>query len=274
MNRIVQDGDLVEIIGRGNIHHIVKVKSGTEMHTHKGILRADEIIGNPWGSTIRSHNGNTFFVLQPALTDLIKNIPRASQILYPKDIGFILLNLAVGPGKRVIEAGTGSGALTTALAYAVGEAGRVYSYDNRREIQQKAIENLKRVELDSRVEFILKDIAGGFDQKEVDCIFLDVPNAYDYLKQAKDALISGGFFGCLLPTANQVMLLLKEMNIHKFGFIEVCEVLIRYYRTEPDRFRPVDRMIGHTGFLIFGRNLIAEDQNPDWNEQTESNTEI
>jgi tRNA (adenine57-N1/adenine58-N1)-methyltransferase len=171
-----------------------------------------------------------------------------------KDIGFLILNLAIGTGKRVIEAGTGSGALTIALANAVGDEGKIYSYEIRPEMQKVAIENLQYTGFDSRVEFKIRDIAEGFDEKNVDAIFLDVPNAYDYLFQVRKSLKPGGFFGSILPTMNQVVLLLDAFKRESFVFVEVCEIFIRYYQTDADRFRPADRMVGHTGFSNFFQN--------------------
>ena len=251
----VAEGDLAEIVGRSHYHHIVKIEAGKEIQSHKGILKMDDLIGLKWGSTVKSHNGNTFFILQPSLNDILKDTPRNTQILYPKDIGFVLLSLAVGPGKTVVEAGTGSGALTTAFAHAVGPAGHVYTYEARKEMQDVAVKNLKKNYLDDRVTFKLRNIEEGFDEQNADCLFLDVPNSYDYIPQVKAALKPGGFFGGILPTANQVEKLLRSLKENGFAFTEVCEILIRYYRTDPDRFRPADRMVGHTGFLIFSRSL-------------------
>ena len=251
----ISEGDLAEIVGRSHYHHIVKIESGKEIQSHKGVLKMDDLIGLRWGSTVKSHNGNTFFVLQPALNDILKDTPRNTQILYPKDIGFVLLSLGVGPGKTVVEAGTGSGALTTAFAHAVGPDGHVFTYEARKEMQDVAVKNLRKNYLDDRVTFKLRNIEEGFDERNADCLFLDVPNSYDYIPQVKAALKPGGFFGGILPTANQVEKLLRALRENGFSFTEVCEIFIRYYRTDPDRFRPADRMIGHTGFLIFSRSL-------------------
>lgn len=251
----IEIGDLVEIVGRSHFHHIVKMENGKEIQSHKGIIKMDDLAGLRWGSTVKSHNGNTFFVLQPALNDIIKDTPRNTQILYPKDIGFLLLSLAIGPGKVVVEAGTGSGALTTAFAYTVGSEGHVYTYEAREEMQNVAIKNLKKNYLDDRVTFKLRNVEAGFDEKNADALFLDLPNSYDYILQAKAALKPGGFFGSILPTTGQVEKLLRALKEHGFAFTEVCEIFIRYYRTDPNRFRPVDRMVGHTGYLIFSRSL-------------------
>jgi tRNA (adenine57-N1/adenine58-N1)-methyltransferase len=203
-----------------------------------------------------THLGHPFFLLQPSTDDLVRGIKRNSQIVYPKDIGFILMKLSVQPGMMVVEAGTGSGGLTTVLAQAVGPTGRVISYEVREDMQNLGRKNLERVGLADRVTFKLRDIAEGFDETDAYALFLDVPNPWDYTGQAYRALRSGGFFGSLVPTANQVSELLVSMRREGFEFVEVCEVLLRYYKPVPERLRPTDRMVAHTGFLIFGRPVI------------------
>ncbi len=256
----VNDGDLAQLVGLRHKSFIVRIKQGGELQTHRGIVRFDDIIGKPWGSRIRSHLGNPFYVLQPALGDLLKELPRNTQILYPKDIGFILVQMGIGEGQIILEAGTGSGSLTSAMAYAVGSKGKVISYEAREEMQKLARKNITRLGLEERVEFKLREltIEQGFDEEGVDALFLDLPNPYDYIHHARKALKLGGFFGCILPTANQVSRLLLALRQFDFAFIDVCEVLLRYYKPEPDRFRPVDRMVAHTGFLIFARPVIIE----------------
>jgi len=252
------EGDLAELVGLSHKHFIIQLRAGQEFHTHRGIVRHDDLIGIPWGSQIFSHNGSPFFILQPQLGDLLRDMPRNTQILYPKEIGYILVMMGIGPGSKVIEAGTGSGSLTTALAYTVGENGQVYSYDIRADMQNLAIKNLERVGLSERVNFKVRDIANGFDEQGIDALFLDVPNPYDYIQQVKAAIKPGGFFGCILPTMNQIVRLLPVLRLNDFAFIDICEILLRFYKPEPDRFRPVDRMIAHTGFLIFARPVIID----------------
>jgi len=162
--------------------------------------------------------GSPFFMLQPALADLLKEIPRATQIMYPKDISFILLTMGIGPGARVIEAGTGSGALTAALAYSVGNQGKVYSYEIKESTQSTAKRNLQRLGLDPFVEFRVRDISAGFDEQGVDALFLDVPNPYDFVLQSRKALKSGGYFGSICPTTNQVIMLLNSLRQNDFAF--------------------------------------------------------
>lgn len=252
------EGDLAELVGLRHKHFILKLVKGGEFHTHRGILRHDELIGMPWGSQVFSHNGSPFFLLQPPIGDVLRELPRNTQIIYPKELGFILVNMGIGPGQHVVEAGTGSGALTCAFAYIIGSEGRVTSYEIRPDMQNMARRNLDRLGLLDRVGLKLQSIEAGFDETGVDALFLDLPNPEDYIPQVRCALKSGGFFGSILPTANQVERLLIALRKNDFAFVEVCEIMLRYYKPEPQRFRPTDRMVAHTGYLIFGRPVIID----------------
>lgn len=252
---IAHDGDLAELVGLRHKHFIVNLQVGAKFETHRGVILHDDLIGKPWGTQVFSHMGAPFFLLQPSLADLLIDLPRTTQILYPKDIGFILVTMGVGPGQKVMEAGTGSGSMTTALAYAVGNEGRVISYEVKPDVQNLARKNLTRFGLDSRVDFKLRDIQEGFDETDADSFFLDVPNPYDYIGQVRAALKPGGFLCCLIPTFNQVEKTLYSLRQQNFAFTEVCEVLLRYYKPEPTRLRPTDRMVAHTGFLVFARRI-------------------
>ncbi len=221
-----------------------------------GVLQHNDLIGLEWGSQVKSHIGKTFTILQPALDDILRDLERVTQVMYPKDIGYILLNLGVGPGSRVLEAGTGSGAFTVALAHSVGPQGRVISYERHSDAQAVARSNLERLGLADRVDLKLADIADGLDERDLQAIFLDLPNPEAYLSQVREALRPGGFFGSLLPTTNQVSALIAGLKRHNFGFLEVSEILHRYYRPIATHLRPADTMNAHTGFLIFARKLV------------------
>lgn len=251
----IQDGDLVLLVGQRHKHYIITLKAGMDFHTHRGVLQHDEMIGQPWGTKLRSHTGNPFYVFQPSLADVLREMPRNTQILYPKDIGFIFQTTGVGPGSRVLEAGTGSGSMTTALAYTVGDTGKVYSYEVREPMQKLAKKNLRRLGLDHRVDFKMRDIEEGFEETDVDVLFLDVQAPHEYIAQARAALKPGGFFASLVPTFNQVQHLLMALNQNNFAFVEACEVFLRYFKPQPARLRPTDRMVAHTGFLVFGRRV-------------------
>lgn len=252
-----RDGDLAQLVGLTHKHFIFTLKEGGEFQSHRGVLKHDDLIGIPWGSQIFSHTGAPFFLLQPSLADILNELPRTTQILYPKDIGYILIQMGVSTGQTVMEAGTGSGSMTIALASAVGAEGRVISYEQKPDVQNLARKNVERIGLASRVDFKLRDIQEGFDETDANAFFLDVQNPFDYIPQVRNTLKPGGFFGTLLPTFNQVEKVLNALRANKFAFIEVCEILLRYYKPNPSRLRPADRMVAHTGFLVFGRKIEA-----------------
>lgn len=254
---LVQDGDLVQLAGQDHKNFIFQIKKGQQLQTHRGFLNHDDLMGLSWGSRVYSHIGKPFYLLKPSIHDLLLNTRRNTQIMYPKDIGFILLNLDVGPGKKVVEAGTGSGGLTTALAHAVGSEGHITSYEVRPEMTELAKKNLERVGLADRVTFKIQDIEGGFEETEADSLFLDVPNPEAYIAQCKAAVKPGGVFGCILPTVNQLTRVIPALRKGDFAFIEVCEIFLRYYRTISQRIRPTDRMVAHTGYLVFARSILA-----------------
>ena len=249
------DGDLAQLVGLTHKHFIFSLKAGDDLQTHRGVLKHDDLIGKPWGSQVFSHMGAPFFLLQPSLADILNDLPRTTQILYPKDIGYILITMGVAPGQRVMEAGTGSGSMTIALATAVGAEGRVISYEQKPDTQNLARKNLERVGLASRVDFKLRDILEGFDETEADAFFLDVQNPFDYISQVRNALKPGGYFCTLIPTFNQVEKILHALKKNNFAFVEVCELLLRFYKADPMRLRPTDRMVAHTGFLVFARRI-------------------
>ncbi len=207
-----QEGDLVQLVGLRHQHFIIKLKAGSELHTHRGFVKHDDLIGKPWGSQFLSHNGSPFYLLQPGLADIIRSIPRSTQILYPKDIGYMMVYMGIGPGKVILEAGTGSGSMTAALAYAIGNEGQIISYDVKPEFQKIALKNMERLGLENRVIFKTRDIKEGFDERGVDILFLDVQHPYDYVSQVREALKPGGFFGSIVPTANQVIKLIDSLK--------------------------------------------------------------
>ena len=254
--RLTQPGDLAMLLLDQTKRMILRLESGELLQTHKGMINHDDMIDIPWGSRIQSHLGNTFTIVHPSLRDLILEIRRKSQIMFPKDIGYVLLRLSISPGARVIEAGCGSGALTTALAWMVGDEGKVVSYDRREDMIEIARANLALVGLDNRVEFHLADISEGIEAQDMEAFFLDLPFPHKYLDIVKGSLANGGTLGCILPTTNQVSELLLALEPHGFGLIEVCEILLRFYKPVSARLRPTDRMISHTGYLVFARSVV------------------
>lgn len=250
-----REGDLALLVAKRRKQFLIQLRPDGQLQTHRGILHHRDLIGLPWGSRVQSHTGTDFLLLPPSLRDVLLRTKRQSQIMFPKDIGYVLLRLSVGPGSVVIEAGTGSGALTTALAWAVGPQGKVLSYDRRADMQAVALRNLDRVSLADRVELRNQDIEAGFGSERAGALFLDLPYAEQYLGQARVALEDGGSLGAILPTANQVSDMLAALGEHSFGESEVCELSLRFYKPSSERLRPTDRMVAHTGYLLFARAI-------------------
>ncbi|MGC9333367.1 MAG: tRNA (adenine-N1)-methyltransferase [Anaerolineae bacterium] len=262
---VAREGDLVLLIGQDRKQFIVRLTPGGQLQTHRGVIRFDDLLGKPLGRETHSHMGYPFVVLEPSTFDLVQQIKRTTQIMYPKDIGYVLLKLNVMPGNRVVEAGTGSGGLTLALARALGPEGRLYSYEVRPDILRLARQNLEVLGLAASVDFKLRDIDEGFDERDVDALFLDVRRPWIYLGKVTQALKDGGFFGAILPTTNQVAELVRSLEVQEaFGHIEVEEILVRPYKAVPGRLRPMDRMVAHTGYLIFARKVSREVSKADY----------
>lgn len=252
-----QSGDLAMLVASKGKQFIIRLDPDQMLQTHRGILQHQNLIGLPWGTTVASHTGQEFLVLQPSLRDILLHTKRQSQIIYPKEIGYILLRLSIAPGVPVVEAGTGSGALTTALAWAVGAQGTVYSYDRREDMLELAGRNLERVGLRDRVDLKHLDIEAGFAEDGVGSLFLDLPHAHRYLRQAHATMANGGILGAIFPTANQVSRFLIELEGQHFALPDVCEIMLRFYKPNPQRLRPTDRMVAHTGYLVFARAVTG-----------------
>ncbi|MFN3567287.1 MAG: tRNA (adenine-N1)-methyltransferase [Caldimicrobium sp.] len=235
--------------------YLLSIKDGL-FHTHKGVINLSEIKNKTYGDMIHSSTGEPFYILKPTLYDFIMKLKRITQIIYPKDLGYILLKLGVAEGKRYIECGTGSGALTCILAFLVGSDGQVFSYEKEERFLQVAKENVKRLGLESRVIFKLREVKESFDEREVDGIFIDLRKPWEILGAAYKSLKGGHPLGILVPTANQVSETLKGLKELPFVDIEVVEILLRNYKINPERLRPEDQMIGHTGYLIFAKKVL------------------
>lgn len=254
-----QPNEIVLLVSPDEKRYAVRLVPGQRLDTHHGYILHDAIIGQPFGATVQTQLGHVYLLLQPSTYDLVLHVKRISQIVYPKEIGYILLRMNIVPGARVVECGTGSGALTLALARMVRPNGRVYSYEEREDMLTLARKNLERAGVLDVVELKARDVRVGFDEREVDALFLDVREPWLFLAQAHTALKGGGFFGSLVPTTNQVSDILQEMErLGGWAEIEVVEILTRYYKPVAERLRPQDRMVAHTGYLIFARAVRRE----------------
>jgi tRNA (adenine57-N1/adenine58-N1)-methyltransferase len=261
---VAKAGDLALLVSPDRKRYLIRLQAGGQWHSHRGAISHDDLLGQPLGRTVHTQHGDAFLALEPSGNDLVQELPRMTQIIYGKDAAQILLRLNLYPGRTVIEAGTGSGGLTLLLARAVMPTGRVFSYEVRADAHAVARRNLDNLGLLPYVTLYNEDIAAGFHESAVDACFLDTREPWLFLDHAWTALKGSGFFGALLPTTNQVSQLLQGLQARPFGDIAVEEVLVRPYKLVPDRLRPEDRMIAHSGFLIFARKIAAQDESLRW----------
>jgi tRNA (adenine57-N1/adenine58-N1)-methyltransferase len=238
--------------------YLVRVKREREFHTHKGFIRLGELIGKPYGSTIKSNLGARFYALKPLIRDRVLKTERRTQVIYPKDMGFILLMADVGPGSRVVEAGTGSGALTLALANAVRPDGKVYSYEIRPEFQRVAANNIARAGLESYVEFKIQDVTQGIHEENVDAVILDLATPWLVVPHAHKALRGSGVFLSFSPTIEQVMKTVSALRGHPFVEVKTYELILRRFIVKENRTRPETLMIGHTGYITVARKVLEK----------------
>ena len=250
-------GDLVTLVTADQKRYLLKLAPRQRLHTHQGAYAHDDLVGQTRGSLVLSQAGQEALLIEPSLADLIKHIKRGTQIIYPKDAAMLVQRLNLRAGGTVLEAGTGSGGLTIALAWAVAPTGHVYSYEARSENAQVARRNLERTNLLPYVTLHERTIDDGFLEQGADALFLDVRAPWEHLAHVRTALRPGGSFAALVPTTNQVVDLLNGLEDHGFGEIAVEEVFVRAYKPVPERLRPEDSMVAHTGFLVSAQHITA-----------------
>lgn len=253
----LKQGDYVLLLTSDRKSYLIEIKESF-FYTHKDFINLAKLVNRNYGDIVYGEKGEKFYILKPTIYDFLIRIERITQIVYPKDIGYILLKLDISPGKIVIECGGGSGALTSAFAYMVGEEGKVISYEKESRFQEVAKKNLKKLGIFHRVIFKNIEVTEKFEENEVDAIFLDLKTPWNLIKPSWESLKSGHPLGILVPTANQVCQCLAELEKYPFLETEVIEILIRQYKPNPERLRPEDRMVAHTGYLIFAKKVIQK----------------
>jgi tRNA (adenine57-N1/adenine58-N1)-methyltransferase len=262
-------GSLVIVVTPKGKRRLVRVAENQDWHSADGVLSMQDVAAADYGGEVRTSLGLPLRLYEPGLHDLVQGVKRQTQIIYPKDIAYICLRLGAGPGRRILEAGSGSGALTLAFSWFCGPGGEVHSCEAREEFHQLARRNLHWAGLGRNVTLHHCDIAGGFPVQGADALFLDVRTPWEYLRHVPQTLKSGAQIGFLLPTVEQVSELLRGLEQGPYDDIEVSELLLRRWKPLADRLRPDDRMIAHTGFLIFCR---LQERSADFESLTPSGT--
>lgn len=249
-------GDRVLLVDQRDRTYLFRLEEGGTYHTHSGTLGHDALIGAPEGTRLETSRGMVFRAYRPRFADFVLKMPRGAQVVYPKDVGPIITYADVFPAARVLEAGTGSGALTIALCRAVGEHGRVVSYELRDEHREKAAENIEA--FFGAVPGTLELRRGELQEvamtgERFDRAVLDMPEPWAPLPALHGVLEPGGIVGAYLPTTGQVQQLVLALSREGFQHIETFETLRRGWHVTERSVRPDHRMVGHTGFISIAR---------------------
>ncbi|MCS7138748.1 MAG: tRNA (adenine-N1)-methyltransferase [Crenarchaeota archaeon] len=254
---VFKEGDDVLLVSSRGKRRIVKIQ-GERIHTHKGYLVTSDIIGKNPGIIVRTHVGEEMLALRPSIADYIPKLTRRTQVIYPKDIGYVVLSLGVSSGSMVLEAGTGSGAATMVIASLVKPNGRVFSCDINEESIEIARRNLERVGLTNYVELIHGDIKSIDFKVLFDAAIIDIPDPWNTLRKIVGFLKTSARICIVVPTMNQLEKVYRAMLEANIAHLETVEIMLRRIRPFEGRVRPESIMIGHTAYLMIGAKIIRE----------------
>lgn len=248
-------GERVMLIDAKDRRYLINLREGAAFHTHSGIVQHDDLIGADEGSLIKGSTERSFLVLRPSLSDVVLKMPRGAQVIYPKDLGTILMQADIGPRMRVLEAGVGSGALSMTLLRA---GAIITAYEIREDFAAQAKRNvIDMLGEDVAYDVQIRDVTLGIDERDLDRIVLDMPEPWAVVEHAELALRPGGILLAYLPTINQTQLLRETLRKFSFGLEETVEILRRTWHIDGRSVRPDHRMVAHTGFLTSARRLVG-----------------
>ena len=256
MSTPFEAGERVLLIDQRARRYLFMLSPGEVWHSHGGALPHDAIIGSDEGTRVRSASGMSFVCFRPTLADFVLKMPRAAQVVYPKDIGAILIEGDIHPGARVLEAGSGSGALTIALARSVGPEGRVVSYEMRPDFHQRAARNVETFfgKIPDHVALREGDVREVVTTRErFDRVALDLPEPGPVVDAIASALEPGTIVSTYVPTTIQIQQVVLSLRAAGFEQVETFEILRRGWHVGDRSVRPDHRMVAHTGFITVGR---------------------
>ncbi len=254
-DRSLRAGERVLLIDRKKRRYLVTLEAGGEFHSHSGVLPHDDIIGQQEGAPLRSSRGATYSVFRPTLSDFVLKMPRGAQVIYPKDLGAILMLADIFPGARVLESGVGSGALSMTLLRA---GAQVVGYELRGDFAARARKNVESFCTPDMVEAYRveeRDCYEGIDEQGLDRVVLDLPEPWQVVGHAEAALRPGGILVAYTPAITQAVALRERLVDSAFELCETLEVLHRGWNIDGMSVRPDHRMVAHTGFLTHARLL-------------------
>lgn len=235
---------------------LIRPKDTPKLHTHLGILDVTALVGKEYGMAVVTTMGDELVILKPTIEDLIMKLARRTQVVYPKELGLMMVKLGVHSGSRVVETGTGSGATTALLAFLVQPKGMVYTYDINPEFQEVARKNIEKLGLGDSVTFKVKDARLGFEETDMDAGVLDVGAPWEVVPSMRASLKPSAPLVAITPTTNQAERLVEKLKEEGFAAIETLEILMRNLEARVGMTRPSNHMIGHTAYLTFARSTL------------------
>jgi len=262
MNRLFADGEVIVLVDKVGRRHRVRLRAGERHSIHSGLIQHDDLIGKPEGVVVKTQLGARLLAVRPTFAEQVTGRRRQTQPIYPKDLGAILVGADIYPGARVLEAGTGTGALTMSALRAVGPTGAVVSYEAREDFLEAATRAIVDTmgAIPPNLSLKLGDVYAGVEETEMDRLLLDVPEPWQAAGTARSAVRPGGILFAHCPNVSQVQRFFDCLReVRGFGMLEAYELLQRGWTVRGRSMRPSHRMVAHTGFLCFARRL-AEDE--------------
>jgi len=253
----IEDGAYVLFFYHASKNWLTRIEKNKKLHTHIGIIDFDSILGLEYGSSVITSKQKKVYLMLPTIFDFVMKSDRKTQIVYPKDLGYIAIRTGLKSGSNVLEIGTGSASLTTFFASLVGPSGHVFTYDINEEFMEIARKNLKKSGMENYVSMFKQDImTEGLERTDIDIAIIDLGDPWNVLQIVHKCLKNSGSVAVICPTMNQLEKTSKHMNEVGFMDIESTEIMIRNIEAREGKTRPSMRMIGHTTYLIFGRKII------------------
>ncbi|AWB10541.1 tRNA (adenine-58-N(1)-) methyltransferase [Thermodesulfobium acidiphilum] len=252
----INEGELIEATNKKGFKKIFQFYSKQKIQLQGGFIDPEDIINSEEGDTITASDGLKYHIFKPTIHDYIMyGVKRQTQIIYPKEAGYIILKLDIRNSKVVGEAGTGSGSLTLILSELVSEKGRIITFEKNLDFLNNARKNIEKFSKLQNITFVNEDFINSNYENFFDSFFMDLKDPWFYFEKVSKALKRGGNFGLIVPTTNQVNQSINELESNNFLIDEIVEIFHRKYKINPNRLRPEDIMTGHTGYLIFAKKV-------------------
>ncbi|MEM4280774.1 MAG: tRNA (adenine-N1)-methyltransferase [Candidatus Caldarchaeum sp.] len=255
---VIKEADRVLIVTEKKKRYLIQIRSGKKFHCSEGFIDTSILVGKAYGCSIVSNIGSRWNIFKPTILDRVLFFPRTTQIVYPKDLGYIVVASGIGPGSRVLEAGTGTGVLTTMLAYLVRPTGKVYSYDVKADYLEAVSVRLRQLGLSEYVELKQGDVSHGVEEKTLDSAIIDVPEPWAAVEACREALRPSGVWVSLSPTVEQVVQTFEALEKAGFGDLSCVEILMRNIRIKRGMTRPEFLMRGHTAYIVTARKTVED----------------